>query len=213
MYFDMALLDQKRGYKLLASTIVPRPIAWVVTCSESGRPNAAPFSFFNCFSGFPPVVCVGMGQRDNGPKDSLINIRRAGEFVINLVPEHLAEEMNTTAVAFPPEVNELEKAGLTTVPSVKVNVPRIEGSPVALECKLRQILDVDQANVIVIAEVAAVHIRDDAIIDRERCYVDTARLRLIGRMESPDWYTHTNDRFSMRQLDVAEWEAKTAAGD
>src|SRR5687768_3897784 len=132
MYFDMSELDRKRSYKLLASTVVPRPIAWVVTVGEDGCPNAAPFSFFNFFSGFPPVICVGMGLHRGTPKDSLVNIRSRGEFVINLVSEELAQQMNTTAVPFPAGVNELEKAGLDTVPATKVQLPRIERSPVAL---------------------------------------------------------------------------------
>jgi flavin reductase (DIM6/NTAB) family NADH-FMN oxidoreductase RutF len=208
MYFDMNDLDQKRSYKLLASTVVPRPIAWVVTAGEDGRPNAAPYSLFNFFSGFPPVICVGMGLRDAGPKDSLANIRRSGEFVINLVPEDLAQQMNTTAVPFPTGVNELEKAGLHTVPATKVELQRIESSPVALECKLSQVLDVDTTGVIVVGHVVGMHVRDEAVIDAARCYIDTPQLKLIGRMESPGSYTRTHERFSMRQLQVDEWEAQ-----
>lgn len=211
MYFDMSDLDQKRSYKLLASTVVPRPIAWVVTRNEDGSPNAAPFSFFNFFSGFPPVICVGMGHRGGGPKDSLANIRARGEFVINLVSEDLAVEMNTTAVPFPRGVNELEKAGLATLPATQVDLPRIERSPVAIECKLSQVLDVDTTGVIVVGHVVGMHIADDAVIDAAKCYVDTPKLCLIGRMESPGWYTHTHQRFKMKQLQVDEWEAAQAA--
>lgn len=211
MYFDMSELDQKRTYKLLASTVVPRPIAWVVTRNVDGSPNAAPFSFFNFFSGFPPVICVGMGNRGGSPKDSLVNVRRTGEFVINLVSEELAEQMNTTAVPFPPGVNELQKAGLSTLPATLVDLPRIERSPVALECKLSQVLDVDITGFIVVGHVLAMHIADEAVIDAARCYIDTPKLKLIGRMESPGWYTYTGDRFKMRQLQVEEWEAQHAS--
>lgn len=207
MYFDIDELDLPRSYKLLASTVVPRPIAWVVSADESGRPNAAPFSFFNFFSGFPPVVCIGMGQRDGGPKDSLANLRRSGEFVINLVSEELAVQMNTTAVPFPPGVNELEMAGLGTVPATKVKLPRIANSPVALECVLRQVVSIDASSTLVIGRVVGVHVIDEAVLDAQRCYIDTPKLGLIGRMESPGWYSRTQDRFKMRQLGVGEWEA------
>jgi flavin reductase (DIM6/NTAB) family NADH-FMN oxidoreductase RutF len=112
MWFDMSLLDKKRSYKLLTATVVPRPIAWVVTLAEDGTPNAALFSFFNFFSGFPPVICVGIGNRENGPKDTLNNIVTTKEFVINMVSEETVSAMNTTAVAFPPNVDELSVAGL-----------------------------------------------------------------------------------------------------
>lgn len=205
MYFDISELDPKRSYKLLASTIVPRPIAWVVTCDEHGRSNAAPFSFFNVFSGFPPVICVGIGNRDEGPKDSLANIRNTGEFVINLVSEELAQAMNITAIHFPPGVNELEMARLATLPSTKVRPSRIERSPVALECRLSQILEVDVTGFIVVANVVAMHIRDDAVTDPQECRIDTARLQLVGRMESPGGYVHTADRFMMRTPSYEEW--------
>jgi len=90
MYFDISALDGRRSYKLLTATVVPRPIAWVVSADPDGRVNAAPFSFFNCFGGHPPVICVGVGNRGGGPKDTLANIQARREFVVNLVPEALA---------------------------------------------------------------------------------------------------------------------------
>src|SRR5690606_1375986 len=122
MYFDIDHLDLKRSYKLLASTVVPRPIAWVVTLDEHGRTNAAPFSFFNFFSGYPPTVCVGIGEVDGQAKDSLWHIQRAGEFVINLVSEDLAPLMNDTATPFERGVSEPNLVGLETVPCTKVAV-------------------------------------------------------------------------------------------
>lgn len=206
MFFDLEQLDQRRCYNLLASTVVPRPIAWVVTIDCDGRPNAAPYSFFNFFSGFPPTICVGMSLREGEPKDSLANIRASGEFVVNMVPADLAEAMNTTAVPFPRGVNELEKAQLRTVASTKVRPPRIDGSPAALECVLKQVLPVDTTATIVVAHVVAMHVREDAVVNAERGYIDGARLDLIGRMESPSTYTRTGDRFSMPQRQVQEWE-------
>lgn len=208
MYFNTSELDQKRCYKLLASTVVPRPIAWVITKDEHGMPNAAPFSFFNFFSGFPPVVCVGIGMKDGRPKDSLANIQRTGDFVINLVTQELAEAMNTTATPFDTGVNELQKASLDVLPAQQVDIPRIAKSPVALECRRHQILEVDTSAAIVVAHVLAIHVDDEAVTDAERCYIDTAKLGLIGRMESPGWYTRTDDRFKMKQLSVEQWEQK-----
>src|SRR6185295_18468630 len=120
MYFDVSALDAARSYKLLTATVVPRPIAWVVSADAQGRVNAAPFSFFNCFGGHPPVICVGVGNRGGGPKDTLANI----------VPEALADAMNITATDFPAGHDELQITGLATAPSRQVGVPRIADSPV-----------------------------------------------------------------------------------
>lgn len=205
-YFDLEQLDQRRCYNLLASTIVPRPIAWVVTLDAQGHTNAAPYSFFNFFSGFPPTICVGMSLREGDAKDSLANIRASGEFVVNMVPADLAEAMNTTAVPFPRGVNELEKAQLRTERSTKVKPPRIQGSPAALECVLRQVLPVDTTATILVAHVVALHVREEAVLNAQRGHLDAARLDLIGRMESPSAYTRTNERFTMPQRQVEEWE-------
>ena len=207
MYFDISALDAARSYKLLTATVVPRPIAWVVSADAQGRLNAAPFSFFNCFGGHPPVICVGVGNRSGTRKDTLANIEARREFVVNLVPEALAAAMNDTATDFPAGHDELRITGLDTAASSRVSVPRIAASPVALECRLKQVIPIEPASNIVVAEVLALHVADAAVMDAERCWIDTAKLMLIGRMQSPGGYTRTRDAFSMRQLDFAEWQA------
>src|SRR5580658_10562512 len=113
MLFDFATIPARERYKLLVSTIVPRPIAWIVSQDLHGQLNAAPFSFFNAFAGDPPVVGIGIGSHDPGrPKDTRRNIRETGQFVVNLVSEENAAAMNATAIEFEHGVNELEQAGL-----------------------------------------------------------------------------------------------------
>ncbi|HEY8289540.1 MAG TPA: flavin reductase family protein, partial [Acetobacteraceae bacterium] len=115
MLFDFADTKNENVYKLLVATIGPRPIAWVTTQDLDGTVNAAPFSFFNAVSGNPPVVAIGIGGRAPGDvKDTGGNIRRTGEFVVNLCSFRLAEQMNATAIDFPNHVDELREAGLTT---------------------------------------------------------------------------------------------------
>lgn len=207
MRFDIDQLDPARSYKLLTATVVPRPIAWMVSADAAGLLNAAPYSFFNCFGGHPPVVGIGLGRHKRGPKDTLANIQARGEFVVNLVSEALAPAMNTTAVDFPADWNELEQAGLATVPSHVVSVPRIADSPVALECRLWQVIALPPSSTLVLAQVVAVHITDDAVLDAERCHVDSARLQLVGRMQSPGGYTRTADGFQLRQQGFEQWLA------
>ena len=206
MFFDTAVLDWKSGYKLLSATVTPRPIAWVLSRNPDGSTNAAPFSFFNYFSGYPPVVCLGMTLRPQGPCDSLQNIERERGFVINLVSDALAEAMNLTAIEFPHGESEIKASGLRVVPSERVGVPRIAASPVALECRLAQVLDTGGASLLV-SHVVGLHIADEAVLDADRCYVDAEKLQLIGRMESPGAYIRTSDRFSMKTPSLEAWRA------
>src|ERR1043166_2860940 len=125
MLFDFAKLSGLEQYKLLVATITPRPIAWVVSQNASGRLDAAPFSFFNAFSGEPPVIGIGVSSHEPGrPKDTRRNIRETREFVVNLVSEETVEAMVITAIEFEAGVNELAQAGMKTLPSVRVKPPR-----------------------------------------------------------------------------------------
>jgi flavin reductase (DIM6/NTAB) family NADH-FMN oxidoreductase RutF len=211
MLFDFEKIGAENAYKLVVSSVVPRPVAWVVTQDAKGVVNAAPYSFFNAFSSDPVVVGIGCGPRPEGAaKDTLANIKAVGEFVVNLVPERLVQEMNITAVDFDAGVEELSEAGLTTAPSAKVRVPRIAESPVALECVTFQLIPAGK-HTIVLGRVVGLHIADDCVLDAAKFYVDTPKLDLVGRMHGRGWYTRTSDRLEVPRLSVAEWEAKKAA--
>jgi len=207
--FDFSTLSAKNRYKLLVSTVTPRPIAWVVTEAPDGTLNAAPYSFFNAFSGDPPVVVIGIGGREPGDaKDTGHNIRRTGQFVVNLVDEASAAAMNVTAIDFPPEVDELHEAGLHILPSLHVRPPRIAESPVALECERLATIEISNDRSLVMGRVLAMHIKDEAVLDPARCYIDTPKLNLIGRMHGTGWYARTTDLFDMPRINVADWRLK-----
>ena len=212
MLFEMDKLSAINAYKLLVSTVVPRPIAWVSTRDIDDSINAAPFSFFNAMSGQPPVICFGIGGRAPGDaKDTGNIIRRTGEFVVNLVDNARAEAMNITAIDFGPEVDEFKEAGLTPLPSSRVRAPRIAESPVSMECERLVIVEVGVDRAVVMGKVLAMHIRDDCVMDAERCYVDTPKLDLIGRMHGRGWYARTTDRFDLPRIEVEDWFARRAA--
>ena len=213
MLFDFAETRNENVYKLLVSTVAPRPIAWVTTQDVDGTLNAAPFSFFNAMSGNPPVVAIGIGGRGPGDiKDTGGNIRRTGQFVVNLVNYKLAQQMNVTAIDFPKSVDELHQAGLTTAPSRHVKPPRIAEAPVAMECDRLVIVEVGIDRAVVLGTVRAIHVQDDCVLDRERCYIDTPKLDLIGRMHGGGWYARTTDRFEMPRIAVDDWQLKPAPG-
>jgi len=209
MLFDFSVIPPRERYKLFVSTIVPRPIAWVVSQDLSGRLNAAPFSFFNAFAGDPPVVGIGIGSHEPGrPKDTRLNIRDTKQFVVNLVPEEAAEAMNVTAIDFEPGVNELAQAGLTAIPSVYVKPPRIAESPVSMECELMQIVELGTESGLVLGRVLAMHVREDLVLDAGKHYIDTPKLKLIGRMHGAGWYARTSDLFLMERIARSAWKGR-----
>jgi flavin reductase (DIM6/NTAB) family NADH-FMN oxidoreductase RutF len=204
MNFDFSQLASTDAFKLLSSVVVPRPIAWVVSLSPEGRLNAAPFSFFNVVSSDPPIVALGIGPRGGQLKDTSRNILATREFVINVASAGLAEQMNRTSLDYIADVNELAQAGLSTEPSLRVDPPRIAQSPAALECQVWQVLEPAPQRVIVLARVVAMYLRDDAILNHQKFYVDTPGLQLLGRMHGAGWYAHTNNLFQMLAPDGAD---------
>jgi flavin reductase (DIM6/NTAB) family NADH-FMN oxidoreductase RutF len=185
-----------RAYPILASLVTPRPIALVTTISADGRINAAPFSFFNLLGATPPICAFAPGDREDGsPKDTARNIRVLHEFVVNLVDESIAEAMNRCAASLPYGQNELEHAGLTSVPSSVVKPPRIAESPASLECVEWGTLHIGE-NRVVIGLIKRLHLRDE-LFDPVKRRVHTEKLLTIGRMASPHWYCQTRDRFEM----------------
>ncbi|MCS6921404.1 MAG: flavin reductase family protein, partial [Elioraea sp.] len=213
MLFDFAAIGPDLAYKILVSTIVPRPIAWVTTVDADGRVNAAPYSFFNAVSSDPPVVAIGIGSKGKGLKDTGENIRQTGQFVVNLVSEAVAEAMNITAIDVEPGVDELAMAGLTPLASTKVTPPRIAESPVALECERLAVVEVGNGKAVVLGRVLAAHVRDDCVLDAAKAYIDTPKLGLIGRMHGRGWYARTTDRIEIPRLTIADWQARQAAAE
>lgn len=216
MYFDLDRLTEKSRYKLLVATVVPRPIALVVSEDKEGRRNAAPFSWFNVVSSEPPVVVLGIAARLAGArryggaeqKDTLSNIRATGEFVINLVSQGIAAQANVTEGDYAPAVDELKKAGLTPLPSRQIRPPRIAESPVALECRTFEIVPLSETGAVVLGRVLAMHIADDCLLDAERHYVDTPKLDLVGRMHAAGWYARTGDLFHLDKVGAGYYAAE-----
>lgn len=197
---DPAAASTRDIYKLMVGAIVPRPIAFVSTVSPDGVLNLAPFSFFTGISANPPVICFSPMVRgsDGGRKDTLCNIQATREFVVNVVSEDFAQQMNACSEEFPPEVDEYQASGLTPVPSELVRPPRVAESRIQMECRLVQIVQVSSRPLggsLVIGEVLRFHVADE-LFDNFR--IDPDKLRPIGRMGGPT-YTRTTDRFDMER--------------
>ena len=210
MDFDVAQIDPQIAYKLMTSTITPRPIAWVTSLSEQGVVNAAPYSFFNAMGSNPATVVVGL-LRDpkKGFKDTAANIMNRGEFVVNLVPESLAQQMNITSMDAPSDVSELSAAGLTARPSLHVTPPQIAESPVSFECVTHTTVVTGPGQVIAIGRVLGIRIDDVYILDADKGYIDTPALGMIGRLHGSGWHTRTQDSFQLDRPSYADWIEKS----
>ncbi|WP_337024188.1 MULTISPECIES: flavin reductase family protein [unclassified Pantoea] len=171
----------------LNAIVGPRPIGWVSSLSASGQRNLAPYSFFNCFNYHPPII----GFASSGWKDSVRNISESKEFVWNLATRPLAEAMNESSASVPPEQDEFALAGLTPIAASHVNVSMVAESPVNFECRLTQLIrlqDVQGTELeswLVLGEVVAIHI-DEALL--EDGIYQTAKAQPILRAGGPSAY-------------------------
>lgn len=199
MFYDAVRNDHGMRYDPFKALVAPRPIGWISTISPEGIVNLAPYSFFNALSSRPNIVMFS----SNDYKDSARNVDATGEFVCNLATFDLKDRMNETSAPVPPDVSEFEISGLTATPSRMVRPPRIKESPVALECRHLQTLDLktfdgkSAKTWAVFGQVVGVHIDDSLIIDGK---VDITRARPLSRLGYMD-YAVTDEVFQMRRPD------------
>lgn len=192
---DFDALTPHERYKLMASLVVPRPIAWVTTLSPTGIPNAAPFSMFAMVGEDPPLLMVSIDRLPGGGrKDTAINIDETGEFVVHLVDRPLVEAMDATSVRHAPEVDELAERGIATVPAASVRPPVIADAPVALECERWSRMDIPSRE-IYFGRVRRLRTRP-GLVDRMRMRVRLADYAPIARFGA-SFYTTTSERFTL----------------
>jgi len=175
---------------LLLSAVAPRPIAFVSTIDSEGRPNLAPFSFFNVFSANPPIAIFSPARRVRGntTKHTLDNVETTKECVINVVSYDILHQMNLASCEFEDGVNEFEKAGLTGIASDVVKPLRVKEAPVQLECKVREIIHLGEeggAGNLVVSEVVRMHVSKRVF--GEDGNIDPQKLDLVARM-GQNWY-------------------------
>jgi flavin reductase (DIM6/NTAB) family NADH-FMN oxidoreductase RutF len=207
MVFDVEKVPQRAIYNLLIGLVAPRPIALVTSLDEDGRLNAAPFSAYNYLCTDPPVVGIGVMNRPGEhfvPKDTARNIRRTGEFVVNVVTEDLLEQMNICATDFPAEISEVDMAGLGTVASQLVKAPRLAEAHAALECREYATIEIGRSRII-LGRVMAFYV-EDKFVDPAGPYIRAEELHAIGRMNGLGNYVRTRDAFVTRsRISYKEW--------
>jgi flavin reductase (DIM6/NTAB) family NADH-FMN oxidoreductase RutF len=215
MNFDLSQTAPHHTYNLLIGLVAPRPIALVTSMDVEGRLNAAPFSAYNYVCTNPPILALGVGNlpgEEIRPKDTARNIRNTREFVVNVVTEDIAQAMNVCAVDFPPGIDELEIAGLTTAPSSVVKVPRIAQAHAALECREYTTMEIGRSRII-LGQVVAMYV-EDRFLDPAGPYIKSEDLHAIGRMNGLGSYVRTQGAFmKMPRVSYAEWlKTKTVPG-
>lgn len=206
MEYDFTTLPASDRYRLLTSFVAPRPIALVTTRALAGHNNAAPMSFFNVFAQEPPILILGIQGRGNGrEKDTMVNMRRTGEFVVNMVDRALAQGMITCSTSLSADADELALAGLTPIPAVQVDVVRVGESPCAMECRIEQIIDYP-VRAIVLGRVLQMHVRDTCL-DAAGRYVLPDQYQPLARLHADNYIAADNQFQLKKSADMAAFEA------
>jgi flavin reductase (DIM6/NTAB) family NADH-FMN oxidoreductase RutF len=196
MDFELAQLPAHDRYKLLIGLVIPRPIAWVSTWSADGVANCAPFSFFNVISEEPPLCILSFNWRsDREIKHTLKNIRRTGEFVVNLADEGTANAMHLSSLEMPEAESEFARTELTPVPARLVKHPRIGEAAASLECRVERRIEFGPEREMVVGEILLVHARD-GIIDPATKRISEDLYRPVGRLFA-NRYCTTRQRFDL----------------
>jgi flavin reductase (DIM6/NTAB) family NADH-FMN oxidoreductase RutF len=195
MELELARLPAQERYKLLIGLVIPRPIAWVSTWSENGVANCAPFSFFNVISEDPPLCILSFNRRSDGAlKHTVKNIRRSGEFVVNLAEEVTANALHASSAEIPETESEFTRSGLTPVPARLVKHPRIGEAAAALECRVERRIEFGPERELVIGEILLIHARD-GIVDPKTKRISDDYLP-VGRLYASRYCT-TRQRFDL----------------
>lgn len=192
MELSLEQVDGPERYRLLVATVIPRPIAFVSTLDARGVTNLAPFSYYNVITSRPALISIAIGQRQwqgqRQKKDTLRNIEETGQFVVNVATEGLLDAVNASSADYAPGVSEIEALGLTPAPSAMVRPPRIQESPVHLECKLSRVIMLgDEPQVgLVIGEVVHYHALDEVLAPSTRL-PDARRLQPLARLGGTEY--------------------------
>jgi flavin reductase (DIM6/NTAB) family NADH-FMN oxidoreductase RutF len=181
LQIDPSTTDPRAVYRLLIGSVVPRPIGWASTVSESGVANLAPFSFFTVVCVSPPMVSLTiMRKADGSEKHTLKNARTTGAFCFNVVTRPMWQEMVDSANGFPEDDSEFAETGLTPIPGVRVNAPRVKEAPIHFECKVERVLELGpKRQALLIGEVMLIHV-DPAVMSNG--YIDMRKLDPVGRL-------------------------------
>lgn len=200
MQFDPNELEHSAIYKLLTGAVIPRPIGWISTVDENGINNLAPFSYFNAVGEDPPHVMFSTVRGNNTNKDTLNNVLSNGQFVVNMVTEELAEQMNTTSQSVASDVDEFQLANLTPISSVKIKPMRVKESPVSFECELVHHYFLENHKnggaCVIIGKIVMMHFADDVLLDNYK--INLENYKPVARLAGSN-YAKLGELFSIKR--------------
>jgi flavin reductase (DIM6/NTAB) family NADH-FMN oxidoreductase RutF len=184
-------------YSLLTGIVVPRPIAWVTTLSADGVVNLAPFSCFTFVSSKPPMIGINVGLRNGERKDTARNIEATRDFTVNIGDETMIEQIHRSAIAYAPDISEVDLLGLDVFKSERIKTPRLASAPIALECQLRNTISFGEVgSQFTVGEVLLFHVRDGLCTGNK---IETAKLRPACRLGGPN-YAKLGEIVSMQHV-------------
>ncbi len=197
---DPLTQTERENYKLLTGSIIPRPVAFVTTLSEEGTINGAPFSYFNIVTADPPMISISVQRKNGHPKDTTRNVVHQKEFVVHITDEMNVDKINQTAESLPPSESEIEKAGLTVVPSEIIQVPGVKDAKFRMECVLEVAYPLGgtenaPACDLIIGRVVRFHVAD-SLIDHGR--IDANELKPVSRLAGNN-YSKLGQLFSLER--------------
>lgn len=191
MQIDLAQLPADQVYFTMIQTLIPRPIAWVLSENPSGNFNLAPFSYFNAVASNPPLVMISLGKKPDGtPKDTRVNIEQRRHYVIHLPHGALLDPMNQSAITLEHGVSEVEQLGLETVPFPGSPVPRLKDARVAYACELYEVHEIGATpQAMILGKVNQIYIDDNILAEdpKGRLKVDARRFDPVGRLGASEY--------------------------
>ena len=200
MQFDIQNTESSALYKLFTGTVIPRTIAWVAKIDENGIDNLAPFSFFNIVSEDPPHLMFSTVRTGNKNKDTLNNILANKQFVVNLVPEDVVEQMNTTSQSVAADVNEFELAKVTPIESIYIKPKRVKESFVQFECEMVHHYFIEKHQnggaCIIIGKIITMHIDDSILMENHK--IDLEKYKPVARLAGSN-YSKLGEIFSIKR--------------
>lgn len=205
MQIDPKNGDQKTNYNIMRNLVIPRPIMLISTINDAGLANVAPFSFFGVVSAHPPFIGISIGSRKGRDKDTMANIRKTKELVVNVTTEEMKKGMMISAMDFPADESEIEPGDFTALASTKVRPPRIAESPAQMECRTTEVVEFgesEQRRNFIIAEVVMFHVKDEFV--RADGLPDHLRFNILGRV-GDDYYWGQKKPFEMKKLKYENW--------
>ncbi len=191
MYIDFSQLSANAAYFITTQTLIPRPIAWVLSEHEPGQFNIAPFSYFTSISSNPPLLLIAAGKKNDGsPKDTRANIERRGKFVIHIASMEQMQALNDSAETLPAEVSEVDKFNIELTDFDGFDLPRVKDCPIAFACDLYEIQEVGNTpQSLILGEIKQVYISDDCAEqdDKGRVKVHAPTVNPLGRLGSGEY--------------------------